>query len=112
MGQTSVTINGRSYEILCNDGQEDHLRKLAAYVDSRVAEVVASAGQVGDMRLLVLASLMIADDLHTANGRNSDEREAPEKKGEESEARELSLARLIEQLSERIEAIAARLEAS
>jgi cell division protein ZapA len=66
MAQVSVRINGRHYQVACEDGQEAHLQKLAAYIDERVAELVRDVGQVGDARLLVMSSLLIADELADA----------------------------------------------
>ena len=66
MAQVDITINGRDYSIACDDGQEDHLLRLGEYVDKKVAELVAEVGQVGDTRLLVMASLLVADDLSEA----------------------------------------------
>lgn len=66
MAQVDITINGRDYSISCDDGQEDHLLRLGEYVDKKVGELVAEVGQVGDTRLLVMASLLIADDLSEA----------------------------------------------
>lgn len=64
MVEVSVTINGRDYRIACDDGQEEHVERLAAGVDKRIGELVASLGrQVGDTTLLVMASLLIADEL-------------------------------------------------
>jgi cell division protein ZapA len=63
MAQVSVTINGRGYQIACDDGQEPHLTQLGQYVDKRVKELVQAVGQVGDSRLLVMVSLLIADEL-------------------------------------------------
>jgi cell division protein ZapA len=63
MAQVSVTINGRGYDISCDDGQETHLFHLAEEVDRRVASLVASVGQIGDARLLLLASLLLADQI-------------------------------------------------
>lgn len=63
MAQVEVSINGRNYPIACDDGQEDHLVQLGEYVDRRVKELVAAVGQVGDSRLLVMVSLLIADEL-------------------------------------------------
>ena len=63
MGQVTVTINGRDYDIACDDGQESHLTKLSEFVDNRLKELVAAVGQVGDSRLLVMASLLLADEL-------------------------------------------------
>ena len=63
MAQVDVTINGRNYQIACDDGQEAHLAQLGEYVDRRVKELVAAVGQVGDSRLLVMVALLIADEL-------------------------------------------------
>jgi cell division protein ZapA len=62
MAQVAVTVNGRRYEISCDDGQEAHVFRLAEQIDRRVAQLVASVGQVGDARLLLLASLLLADE--------------------------------------------------
>ncbi|MBV8507591.1 MAG: cell division protein ZapA [Alphaproteobacteria bacterium] len=67
MGQVSVPVNGRSYAITCDDGQETRIRRLAQYVDAKVAGFVGSVGQVGEARLLLLAALVIADELSDAN---------------------------------------------
>ena len=63
MGQVTITINGRPYDIACDDGQEEHVRGLAGYLDERVSDLSRSIGQVGDARLVVMASLLIADEL-------------------------------------------------
>lgn len=63
MPQVSVTLNGRAYQIACDPGQEDRLRELAGLVDARIAELVQSVGQIGDLRLTVMASLLLADEL-------------------------------------------------
>ncbi|MEQ8196306.1 MAG: cell division protein ZapA [Rhodospirillales bacterium] len=66
MAQVSVTINGRKYPIACDDGQEAHLSRLASYVDNRIRELVAAVGQVDHSRLLVMVSLLVADELSDA----------------------------------------------
>jgi cell division protein ZapA len=75
MGQVSVPVNGRSYAITCEDGQETRIRRLAQYVDAKVAEFVGSVGQAGEARLLLLAALVIADELSDANDALELERE-------------------------------------
>ena len=74
MAQLTVTINGRGYPIACDDGQEEHLKKLAAYVDKRVSELATAMGQIGDTRLLVMACLLIADELSDSEKALQDER--------------------------------------
>ena len=63
MAQVDLLVNGQSYRIACEDGQEDRLIDLAAMVDEKVAELVNQIGQVGSNRLLVMAALVIADEL-------------------------------------------------
>lgn len=63
MGQVSVSVNGRNYTVACDDGQEDHVTELAAYIDGHVVELSKDVGQVGDARLLLMASLLVTDEL-------------------------------------------------
>lgn len=63
MGQVTININGRDYNIACDDGQETHLIKLSEFVDKRLKELITAVGQVGDARLLVMTSLLLADEL-------------------------------------------------
>jgi len=63
MGQVQVTINGRSYRLDCADGQEHRLSELARYVNEKVGHLVQNFGQVGDVRLLMMAALITADEL-------------------------------------------------
>jgi cell division protein ZapA len=74
MGQVTVPLNGRSFTLACDDGQETRIRRLAQYVDGKVGEFVADVGQVGDARLLLLAALVIADELSDANDALEQER--------------------------------------
>ena len=108
MAQIDVAINGRSYRIACDDGQEEHIGKLAAYVDQRIAELVSSVGQVGEARLLVMAALLIADELSETFA----QLQARGEGGETVARAEASLAAATEALAARIETIAARLEAA
>ena len=66
MASVEVSINGRFYRIACEDGQEERLIRLAGSVDEKVSSLVEQVGQVGDTRLLVMASLLIADELDDA----------------------------------------------
>jgi cell division protein ZapA len=61
MPLVNVTVNDRAYTIACDEGEEDHLRELAAHVDSKVRELTDSVGQAGEQRLLLMAALVIAD---------------------------------------------------
>jgi cell division protein ZapA len=63
MAQVTVRINGYAYTVGCRDGEEEHLQAMAGEVERRIDSVKAVAGQSGEARMLVMASLLMADDL-------------------------------------------------
>ena len=67
MPMLELTINGRRHQLQCAEGEEPRLRRLASYIDGRVADLARQHGQIGDARLLVMVGLMIADELSDAN---------------------------------------------
>jgi len=109
MAHVSVTINGRSYDIACDDGQEAHLTRLAAYVDKRLTELVAAVGQVGDTRLLVMVSLLVADELSDAYAELAALRSEDDEAAARLEA-DQALGSNIEMIAQRIEGLAEHLE--
>lgn len=109
MAEVEVTINGRSYLMGCDDGQEEHLKALAAYVGARVDELAAAVGQVGDARLLLMASLLIADELSDLRAEMEALRDDAERQLAEAEA---DLADRLDHLAERLETVAAAVQAS
>lgn len=111
MAQVTLKINDRSYEMTCDDGQEDHLRKLAEHVDERMQQLAGSVGQVGEARLLIMASLLITDELYDAY-RQIDVLDGDSNNGAaDNGALEAEVAAALESGAERIEAMAARLAA-
>lgn len=103
MSQVSVTVNRQNYVIACEDGQEERLTELAAQLDKRVADLVASLGQIGDQRLLVMAALLLADEADAARRQTA---EAPAQPALD----ETALAERVEKLAKRISGLAGRLE--
>lgn len=66
MATVTVEVNGRPYAVGCADGQEDRVRVLAKQFDDHVRQVAGEVGHVGDIRLFLMAGLMLADELHEA----------------------------------------------
>ncbi|MBX9616190.1 MAG: cell division protein ZapA [Caulobacteraceae bacterium] len=64
MATVTVEINGRPYAVGCADGQEERVRILAKQFDTHVRQVAADVGHVGDIRLFLMAALVLADELH------------------------------------------------
>jgi len=69
MTQVNATIAGRQFGLACEDGQEDHLHKLASDMDARIEGLRGRFGEIGDTRLTVMAALMLADELNEAQRR-------------------------------------------
>ena len=63
MGQVSVTLNGRTYTLKCDDGEEPRVIHLAEMVKGRADALSEEFGQVLDDRLLLMTAMMIADEL-------------------------------------------------
>ncbi len=66
MGQVAITLNDRIYRLVCDDGEEDRLVELAEYVKGKIAALTADIGSAGHERVLLMAALMIADELWDA----------------------------------------------
>ena len=105
MAQVNLKINGRDYLIACEDGEEKHLAFLAQYINKRVENLVESVGQVGEARLLLMAALVVADELSETN-----------EKLDTLKAGNIKTTSVnkggLDQISQRIEDIALRLETS
>ena len=68
MAQIEVEIAARRYSVACRDGEEEHLRTLAALVDKRVQDATGALGSLSETRQLLFASLLLADDLNDKDG--------------------------------------------
>ena len=116
MSQVTITVNGRTYKLACDDGEEQHLLKLAAHLSSHVDELRGSFGRVGDDRLMLMAGLMICDELFELRGRHDklnaeltalqNEHSSQAAQAEQSEA---ELAQTLEAAAERLEALSSKL---
>ncbi|HEX8233011.1 MAG TPA: cell division protein ZapA [Caulobacteraceae bacterium] len=63
MAQVTIEVNGRPYPVGCEDGQEEHVRSLAALFDEQVRQVAGEVGQLAESRLFLMGALLLADEL-------------------------------------------------
>jgi cell division protein ZapA len=97
MATVTVEINGRPYAVGCADGQEERVRTLAGQFDGHVRQVAGEVGHVGDIRLFLMAGLLLADELHEARANGGTAPAAPEPASTDG-------------VAEALNAVAARLE--
>jgi cell division protein ZapA len=109
MPTVEITVNGRRHQMQCGVGEEARVRQLASYVDRRVTDLARGQAQAGDARLLLMASLMVADELSDAFEEIKRLKAALE---DRASALEQQAAAAVEQVAERLDAIAAQLENS
>ncbi len=69
MAQVTVTIDGKAYRMACEEGQESHLEDLANRFDQYVGHLKSQFGEIGDLRLTVMAGIMVMDELSEVNRR-------------------------------------------
>jgi cell division protein ZapA len=100
MAEVNILIGGQTYSVFCRDGEEPHLRRLAAMVDSKANEARNAVGAGGDVRQLLLASLLLADEL--------DEAQAAQAAIPPSDMNDELLA--LERFADQIESLAGKLE--
>ena len=103
MANIDVDIAGRRYNVACRDGEEEHLRSLAAIVDKRAQDAAEALGGLTEARQLLFAALLIADDLKEARSGAGlpDPTPAPP---------DPAVGEALESLAERMESLADRLE--
>lgn len=116
MPLVNVMINERNYAIACDEGQEAHLQQLAAHVDAKARELLKTAGQPGELRLLLMAALLIADEYFESQAElEKRDREIAEAAGAHENAvsriaeTEQDAATTLENAAARVEEVAARL---
>jgi cell division protein ZapA len=110
MAHVIVQVNGRPYTMQCPEGEEAHLRELAELLDGEVQRVKSSVGNVGDIRMLVMAGLMVADRLSEAIARIQSLEEQVAGLREAKTAAQTEVVNLQSLFSARLSAASQRLE--
>lgn len=117
MAKVSLNINGRKYSLGCDDGEEERLTRLGQRLDERVKAMANQFGQIGDLRLLVMAGITMTDELEELGSsveveaekmaknirKESNSALAASRRNEKRAAESLSnAAKKIEQIAERL----------
>lgn len=111
MAKVQIEINDRRYAIGCDEGQEDHVLRLARYFDDHVKRLSTSVGQIGDQRLFLMAALIVADEMNDLKVRlDKAEAEIARLTDHRATAASAVPTRVLGDATDRLEALAARLE--
>ena len=120
MAEVNLTIDGRSYPVACDDGQERRLMQLGSYVDQRMREA-SVAGTTNKVQAMMLASLMLADEVFDMSEKLSQAHDAIQKAPAANEERKIeyqglspndeqNVINLIGQMAAKVEKLTARVQ--
>ncbi len=120
MADVNITINGRIYEIGCDQGQEGRVVDLASYVDQRLQQIARTGAAYNDAHLLVLTALVLADEIFESRANGGDTKPAKgrapaataQAEAGLSREDEAALAKVLEHLAKRIDGIATKVAAA
>ena len=105
MAEVSIMVGGRSYSLQCRDGDEPRLHMLARMINERVDTVRQSSPGMTEVRQLLFAALLLADELGDAAA----SRPAP---APPEPAEDPATVRALESLAERLETVGQGLAAA
>ena len=123
MPEVTIEVAGRRYRVGCGEGEEAHVTRMAALIDAEAVKLSRSMGQMPEGRLMLMSALMIADRLDeatkalsAAERRVVNAEKLAESRGKPSDLfsdeREAEIARNLDALADRIEALAGRVRGS
>lgn len=102
MGQVSVTFNNQEHHLACKDGEEERLYMLADYIKEKASALTDRMGPIGDVRLLLMTAIILADEIHDLN-----DGKIPENQDDEIKRMDVAMGKAVL----RIEELARSLEA-
>jgi len=105
MANVEVEIGARRYTVTCRDGEEEHLLSVAAIVDRKAQDAEAAVGNLNEVRQLLFAALLLADEVKEKRSGAPSATAGPPATGTDP-----AIPDALERLAERMERLAERLE--
>ena len=62
MANVNIKFNNKDYLLSCDDGQEESLKKLTEFLDSKYTELKSKLGNIGENKLLLITTIQLIDD--------------------------------------------------
>ncbi len=61
MPEVEIIIGGRSFDVACQEGEEQYLQSAARMLDTEAQVLTQQVGRIPEARMLLMAGLMLAD---------------------------------------------------
>tara|TARA_Y100000590_G_scaffold452118_1_gene594661 strand:- start:547 stop:999 length:453 start_codon:yes stop_codon:yes gene_type:complete len=79
MANVNVKFNNKEYLLSCEDGQEENLKELADYLDSKYSELKKNLGNIGESKLMLITAIKMVDEYFDLNKKVSSKKNEFEK---------------------------------
>jgi len=67
MANINIKFNNKDYLLSCEDGQEENLKELADYLDSKYNELKKNLGNIGESKLMLITAIKMVDEYFDLN---------------------------------------------
>lgn len=112
MAELNIKIHGRNYAIACDDGQEQRVADLAAYVEEKVNAIAEAGAGASEPHLLVLTAIVMADEVFDLQSNSANTNQAPLSGLTITEKDEGDIVDAIDMMARRINAMADKLKSA
>lgn len=85
MADVAINFNGRSYRFACGDNEVQRLEEIAKYLTGKLEALTREHGNIGDERLMLMAALLVADELFDARADIDELLQGPSDKSDSTE---------------------------
>tara|TARA_B100000886_G_scaffold114855_1_gene77282 strand:- start:4559 stop:5005 length:447 start_codon:yes stop_codon:yes gene_type:complete len=75
MANVNIKFNGKDYLLSCDDGQEESLKKLTSFLDSKYLELKKKLGNIGENKLLLITAIKLIDEHFDLRRRVKDQKD-------------------------------------
>ena len=62
MANINIKFNNKDYLLSCEDGQEENLKELADYLDTKYSELKKNLGNIGESKLMLITAIKMVDE--------------------------------------------------
>ena len=62
MANVNIKFNNKDYLLSCDDGQEESLKKLTKFLDTKHSELKDKLGNIGENKLLLITTIQLIDE--------------------------------------------------
>ena len=111
MAEITVSVNSRPFQVVCRDGEEKQVSQLAEDLAAHVAGIKKGNEEAGDSHLLVLAGLVLCNDVRDLKRELEVVRQEITEAGHSREALSVRVNEIEDVLSEALNAAAEKIEA-